>query len=90
MVMHQLMLALHHTSTVLQHKSVVHHPLEALKIPSLQSIGLAIIQSIQETILLLLIHIDFMRGVMRQLSELGYVLIYRHGPLFQILKLLPL
>jgi hypothetical protein len=29
-----------------------------------------------------------MRGVARQLSELGDVLIHRHGPLFQILKLL--
>jgi hypothetical protein len=29
------MLALHHTSAVLQHKSVVHHPLEVLKVLSL-------------------------------------------------------
>jgi hypothetical protein len=36
----------------------------------------------------LLISIDFMRGVARQLSELGDVFVHRHGPLFQILKLL--
>jgi hypothetical protein len=36
----------------------------------------------------LLISVDFMRGVARQLSELGDVLIHRHGPLFRILKLL--
>jgi hypothetical protein len=75
---------------VLQHKSLVHHPLEVLKIPGLQGIGQAIIQSIQEIVLLLLTNVDFMRGVTRQLSELGNVLIHRHGPLFQILKLLPL
>jgi hypothetical protein len=82
------MLALYHTSTILQHKSHVQHPLEVLKVPSLQSLGQSIIQTIQETLLLLFISVDLMRGVMRQLSELGDVLVQRHGPLFQILKLL--
>jgi hypothetical protein len=86
--MHQLMLALHHTSAILQHKSLVHHPLEVLKVSSLQSIGQSIIQAIQEIFLLLLISVDFMRGILRQLSELGDVLIHRHAPMFQILKLL--
>jgi hypothetical protein len=86
--MHQLMLALHHTSAILQHKSLVHHPLEVLKVSSLQSIGQSIIQAIQEVFLLLLISVDFMRGILRQLSELGDVLIHRHAPMFQILKLL--
>jgi hypothetical protein len=36
----------------------------------------------------LLISVDFMRGVARQLSELGDVLVHRHGLMFQILKLL--
>jgi hypothetical protein len=90
MLMHQLMLALHQTSTILQHKSLVHHPLEVLEVSSLQSIGRPIIQAIQETLLFLLISVDFMRGVARQLSELGDILIHRHGPLFQILKLLQL
>jgi hypothetical protein len=62
--------------------------LEVLKVSSLQSIGSPIIQAIQETLMFLLINVDFMRGVARQLSELGDVLIHRHGPLFQILKLL--
>jgi hypothetical protein len=82
------MLALHHTSAILQHESLVHHPLEVLKIPGLQSIGQSIIQTIQETFLVLFISVDFMRGISRQLSELGEILIHRHGPLFQILKLL--
>jgi hypothetical protein len=85
---HQLMIALHHSSTILQHKDLVHHPLEVLKISGLQSIGQPIIQAVHETLLFLLINVDFMRGVTRQLSELGDVLIHRHGPRFQILKLL--
>jgi hypothetical protein len=88
MLMPQLTLALHHTAMVLQHKSLVHHALEVLKLPSLQSIGQPIIQAIHETLLLLFICVDFMRGVMRQLSELGDILVYKHGPLFQMLELL--
>jgi hypothetical protein len=88
MLTHQLMLALHHSSAILQHMGIVHHPLEVLKVSSLQSIGQPIIQAIQETLLFLLISVNFMQSVARQLSELGDVLIHRHGPLFQILKLL--
>jgi hypothetical protein len=87
MLMQQLTLALHHTSAILQHKSLVHHPLEVLKVSSLQSIGQSIIQAIKETFLLLLISVDLMRGIAGQLSELSDVLVHRHGPLFQILKL---
>jgi hypothetical protein len=88
MLMHQLTLALHHTSTVLQYKGLVHHPLKVLKIPGLQSIGQSIIQAIQEILMLLFISVNFMQGITRQLDELGDVLIHRHGPLFQILKLI--
>jgi hypothetical protein len=88
MLTHQLMLTLHHSSAIFQHKGLVHHPLEVLKVSSHQSIGQPIIQAIQETLLFLLISVDLMRGVARQLSELGDILVHRHGPLFQILKLL--
>jgi hypothetical protein len=90
MLMHQLMLVLHHTSVILQHESIVHHPFKVLNVLSLQSIGQPIIQVIQKTLLFLLISVDFIRGIARQLSELGDVLVQRHGPLFQILKLLQL
>jgi hypothetical protein len=90
MLTHQLTLALYHTSTILQHESLAHHPLKVLKVSSLQSIGQPIIQTIQETLILHLISVDFIRGIARQLSELGDVLIHRHGPLFQFLKLLQL
>jgi hypothetical protein len=82
MLMHQLMLALHHTSVVLQHKSLVHHPLKVLKIPGLQSLGQTILHSTQKAIVLLLISVNFMWSIARQLSEPGGILIHRHGPLF--------
>jgi hypothetical protein len=82
------MLVLHHSSAVLQHKSLVHHPLEIHKVLGLQSIGQSIIQSIQKAILLLLISVHFIGSIVRQLSELGDILIDKHGPLFQILELL--
>jgi hypothetical protein len=82
MLMHQLTLVLHHSSAILQHKDLVHHPLEVLKVSSLQSVGQPIIQAIQETLLFLLISVDFMRAIVRQLSELGDVLVHRYGPLF--------
>jgi hypothetical protein len=81
-----LTIVLHHASVILQHKGLVHHPLEVLKVSGLQSIR----QSIQETVLLLLIGVNFMRGIARQLSEFGDILIHRHGPPFEILKLHPL
>jgi hypothetical protein len=82
MLTHQLTLALHHASAVLQHKSLVHYPLEVLKVSSLQSIGQPIIQAIHETIMLLLICVDLMQGIAGQLGELSDVLIHRHGPLY--------
>jgi hypothetical protein len=82
------MLAFHHSYAILQHKGLVHQPLEVLNVLSLQTIGQPIIQAIKETLLFLLIGVDFMRGVARQLSELCDVLVHRNGPLFQILKLL--
>jgi hypothetical protein len=87
MLMHQLTLALHYASVVLQHKSLVHHPLEVLIVLRLQSIGQFIIQTIQETFLVLLISVNLMQGIAGQLGELSDVLVQRHGPLFQILKL---
>jgi hypothetical protein len=62
--------------------------MEILKIPGLQSIGQSIIQAVLKIVLLLLISIHFIWSIVRQLSELGDVLIHRHGPLFQIMELL--
>jgi hypothetical protein len=76
------MLVLHHTSVILQHKSLVHHPLEIIKVLGLQSIGQSIIQAIQKMVLLLLISVHFIWSIARQLSELGDVLIHSHGILF--------
>jgi hypothetical protein len=75
------MLALHHTSIVLQHKSLVHHSMDVFKVPSLQSVGQSIIQTIQESLMLPFISVDFMRSIARQLTKLGDILVDRHGPL---------
>jgi hypothetical protein len=83
MLMHQLTLVFYHSPVIFQHKDLVHHPLEVLKVSSLQSICQPIIQATQETLMFLLIIVDFMRGVARQLSELGGVLVHRHGPYFR-------
>jgi hypothetical protein len=88
MLMHQLTLALHHTYVVLQHKSLVYHHLEILKVLSFQSIGQSIIQTIEETFLLLLISVDLIGSIARQLGKHGDILIHRHGSLLQILELL--
>jgi hypothetical protein len=87
MLTHHLTLALHHTFAILQHKSLLHYPLELLKVSSLQSIGYPIIQAIQETLMFLVNSVDFMQGIARQLSEPDDVLIHRHEPMLQILKL---
>jgi hypothetical protein len=86
--MNQLMLAHHYTSVVLKYKSLVHHPMEVVKVPGLQSIGQSILQTIQETLLLPLVSVNFMRSIARQPSELGDILIHGHGPMFQMLELL--
>jgi hypothetical protein len=83
MLTHLLTLALHHTSMILQHMSLVHHPFEVLKILGLQSIGQTIIQAIQKIVLLLLISVNFLRSIARQLSELGDILDHRHDPCFR-------
>jgi hypothetical protein len=86
--MHQLTVVLHYSSTVFQHKSLIHHPLEVFKVSGLESIGQSIIQAIQKAILHLLISVHFILSIARQFGELGDILVHRHGPLFQIRELL--
>jgi hypothetical protein len=43
MLTYKLTLSLHHTSMILQHNCLIHHPLEILKILGLQTIGQSII-----------------------------------------------
>jgi hypothetical protein len=69
MLTHQLTLALHHAYVVLKHKSLVHHPLEIIKVSSLHSIGQSIIQAVRGTFLLPLINANLMRIIARQLGE---------------------
>jgi hypothetical protein len=74
--MHQLTFVQHHTSVVLQHKSLVHHTLKVLKVLSFQSISQSIIQTIQETLLVLLISVHLIGSIVGQLSEPSDILIH--------------
>jgi hypothetical protein len=65
MLVFLLLLALHHTSAVIQNKGLVHDSLEVLKILGLQSISQTIIQTIQKALLLLLISVYLVGSITR-------------------------
>jgi hypothetical protein len=54
----------------------------------LQSIGRSIVQSIKETLLLLLVSIHIIGSVAGKLCEMSHILTHHHGSLLQILELL--
>jgi hypothetical protein len=83
-----LALARQYSSSALEHKSLVYHGLKILKVSSFQSISKSIIQSIEETLLLLLVDIHVIWSVAGKLREMGDVLTHHHGSLLQILELL--
>jgi hypothetical protein len=69
-------------------KSLVYHGLKILEVSGFQSIGKSILQSIEETLLLLLIGIHIIWSIVGKLREMADVLTHRHGSLVQILELL--
>jgi hypothetical protein len=83
-----LALAGQYSSLVLKHKSLVYHGLKILKVTCFQSTGKSIIQSIEETLLLLLVGIHIIRSVMRKLHQMSGILTHYHGSLLQIMELL--
>jgi hypothetical protein len=83
-----LALAWKYSSSILEHKSLVYHGLKILEVSGLQSIGKSILQSIEETLLLLLVGIHIIWSIAGKLRETGDVLTHRHGSLLQILELL--
>jgi hypothetical protein len=62
--------------------------LKILEVSGFQSISKSIIQSVVETLLLLLVGIHTIGSIARKLCEMGDVLTHRHGSLLQILELL--
>jgi hypothetical protein len=83
-----LALACQYFYLVLEHKSLVYHGLEILKVTCFQSIGKSIIQSIEETLLLLLVGVHIVGSVAGKLREMSDILAHHHGSLLQILELL--
>jgi hypothetical protein len=58
-----LAVAWQYSSSVLEHKSLVYHGLKILEVSAFQSIGKSILQSIEETLLLLLVGIHVIWSV---------------------------
>jgi hypothetical protein len=83
-----LALAWQYSSSVLKHKSLVYHGLKILEVSGFQSIGKSILQSIEETLLLLLVSIHVIWSIAGSLRETSDVLAHCHGSLLQILELL--
>jgi hypothetical protein len=83
-----LTLACQYSSPILEHKGLVYHGLEILKVSCFQSIGKSIIQILKETLLLLLIGVHVIRSVAGKLHETSDILAHHHGSLLQILELL--
>jgi hypothetical protein len=82
------LLARQYCSPILENKSLVYHGLKILKVSGIQSIGESILQSFEETLLLLLIGVHIIWSVARKLREMSNVLTRHHGSLLQILELL--
>jgi hypothetical protein len=68
-------------------KSLVYHGLKILEVSGFKCIGKSILQSIEETLLLLLIGVHIIWSVARKLREMSDILTHRHGSLLQILEL---
>jgi hypothetical protein len=83
-----LALACQYSSPILEHKGLVYHGLEILKVRCFQTIGKCIIQSIKETLLLLLVYIHVVWSIAGNLHETSDILSYHHGSLLQILEFL--
>jgi hypothetical protein len=83
-----LAILLYFLDLILNHKGLIDHVLEIGVISVEQLESNVIIQPIQEHVLLLLIYIDVIRGVSRQLDQWIEVLIHRHAALFQVSELL--
>jgi hypothetical protein len=83
-----LALAWQYSPPTLEHKSLVYHGLKILKVSGFQSISKSIIQSVEETLLLLLVGIHINGSIERKLCEMSDILAHRHGSLLQILELL--
>jgi hypothetical protein len=83
-----LALALEYSYSILEHKSLAYHGPKILELLGFQSIGKSILQSIEETLLLLLVGIQIIWSVAGKLCEMGGVLTHQYGSVFQIRELL--
>jgi hypothetical protein len=87
-LMFLLALVCQYSSPILKHKSLAYHGLKFLKVMCFQCVGKSIIQTIEETLLLLLLGVRIIWSVAGKLCEMSDILIHHHGSLLQILKFL--
>jgi hypothetical protein len=80
-----LALVCQYYSPILEHKSLRYHGLEILKVMCFQSVGKSIIQTIEETLSLLLIGIHIIGSIAGKLRETSDLLAHCHGSLLQIM-----
>jgi hypothetical protein len=83
-----LAVAWQYSPPILKHKSLVYHGLKILKVSGFQSISMSIVQSVEETLLLLLIGVHITWSLAGKLFETSDTLTRHHGSLLQILELL--
>jgi hypothetical protein len=83
-----LALASQYSFLILEDRSLVYHGLKVLKVTCFKSIDKSVVQSIKETLLLLLISIHIIGSIVEKLREMSDILAHHHGSLLQILKLL--
>jgi hypothetical protein len=83
-----LLLVCQYSFHVLEHKSLVYHGLEIFEVTCFQSISKSIIQTIEETLFLLLIGIHAIGSVAGKLRETSGILAHRHRSLLHILEFL--
>jgi hypothetical protein len=81
-----LVLACQHSSPILEHKNHVYHGV--LEVTCFQSIGKSIIQTIEESLLLLLVSNHVIWSIAEKLRETSDILAHHYGSLLQILELL--
>jgi hypothetical protein len=83
-----LTLARQYSSPILEYKGIVYHGLKILKVTCFQSIGKSIIQSIEKTLLLLLVGVHIVGSIAGKMHEMSDILAHHHGSLLQILEFL--
>jgi hypothetical protein len=78
----------HYSSPIFEHKSLFYHGLKIVKVTCFQSISKSIIQTVEETLLLLLVGVHIIGSIAGKLYEMNGILTHHHGSFLRIKELL--